>query len=299
MNPTTTVIGAGRKTVQLAEPYRVTTADPLVGREPELRLLTAAWLAVGDQVPMSPLLLGEPGTGKGKIVFELARRTGRPLFVLTGHDDFSPEDVAGCHVRFSDDAEKKFDYCLGPLASALLVPGAICFIDEIAKIRPRALAPLASLLDERRYLDSLILGERLHANPGFRLVAATNTSDLDALSMPEFLRSRLRPVIHVGPPSRETIDGILSSRFDRRLGRQRSDALLDAFWVGWTSRSSQAGPTPRDAIQVWSLASKLADHETLSATVPGLQLEGDGSSTLQPCHLEEALGHFFATGGLR
>jgi MoxR-like ATPase len=296
MDSTTTVIG--NKTVQLAAPYRLPTAEPLIGRDAELRLLTAAWLAVGDQAPMSPLLVGEPGTGKGKIVFELARRTGRPLFVLTGHDDFTPEDVVGCHVRFSDDTEKRFDYVLGPLATALVCGGTL-FIDEIAKLRPRALAPLTALLDERRYVDSLVLGERIHAAPGFRVVAATNTSDLDALSMPEFLRSRLRPVIHVGPPSRDTIDGILTSRFDRRFGRERADALLDAFWTGWVSRSSQTGPTPRDAILVFSLAGRLADHASLDTTGSHLPLECAAGGALQARHLEEALGHFFATGATR
>ena len=71
------------------------------------------------------------------------------------------------------------------------------------------------MLDERRYLDSNLLGERIYAKPGFRFVAATNTVDLAAQSLPEFIRSRLRPQIEVGFPPREQIDRMVRQRFPR------------------------------------------------------------------------------------
>jgi hypothetical protein len=41
----------------------------------------------------------------------------------------------------------------------------------------------------------LAVKKRILAQPGFRCVAATNTVDLAGHSLPEFIRSRLRPQI--------------------------------------------------------------------------------------------------------
>jgi MoxR-like ATPase len=127
-----------------------------------------------------------------------------------------------CAVRFSDDPDKKMDYVLSPLVTAMRV-GGICFVDEIAKVRPRALALLSSVLDERHYIDSILLGARVNSHPGFRFIAATNTADIAGSALPEFLRSRLRPVIEVGYPSPEEIAKIVRTRFPTALhpSRQR------------------------------------------------------------------------------
>jgi len=189
----------GEKQVFVSQPYKAPMTE-LVGRQDEMEMITAAWMAGPGAMPLSPLLLGEPGVGKNRLVYELAHRTGKELFIFQGHEDVTAEDLA-CAVRFSDDINRKMDYVVSPLVTAMLV-GGICFIDEIAKIRPRALALLVSVLDERRYIDSTLLGERVEAKPGFRFVAATNTADLEGNALPEFLKSRMRPVISVGyPPS--------------------------------------------------------------------------------------------------
>ncbi|MFO7614738.1 MAG: AAA family ATPase [Bacteroidales bacterium] len=144
----------GNKTAHTGHPYRPKAygAAELVAREPEMRSITAAWMAGPGTLPMSPLLLGEPGVGKNRIVYELARQTGKDLYIFQGHEDVTAEDLA-CAVRFSDNPDRKMDYVLSPLVTAMAL-GQICFIDEIAKIRPRALALLVSVLDERRYIDS-------------------------------------------------------------------------------------------------------------------------------------------------
>jgi MoxR-like ATPase len=193
-------IQLNNKLVWASEPYKPNTKimSSFVGRELEMELIMASWIAGSDTLPLSPVLVGEPGVGKNRIVYELARFTGRDLYIFQGHEDITAEDLA-CTVRFSDDTANLMEYVLSPLVCAM-IKGGIFFLDEIGKIRPRALALLVSVLDERRYIDSTLLCERVFAHPGFRFIAATNTGEIGML--PEFIRSRMRPVIKIGHPPR-------------------------------------------------------------------------------------------------
>ena len=244
------------KEVMVSPPYRAPAAG-FVGREAELNMILASWLQNDQSVPLAPLLLGPPGVGKNRIVYECARMCGKELYILQGHEDVTAEDFA-CTVRFSDDPGRKLDYVLSALVTAM-VRGGICLVDEIGKVRPRALAPLVSVLDERRYVDSTLLGERVHAHPGFRFIAATNNSDFEAHTLPDFIRSRLRPVIEVGYPSREEIQEIVRTRLPR-LG-ENTEPLLHSFWKLWRNRHGDRLPAPRDVVYVFGLALNLADFE--------------------------------------
>jgi MoxR-like ATPase len=268
----------GSKQVGVSLPYRPAEGDgdELVGREAECRAALAAWLPQPGFPPMAPILVGEPGVGKNRIVYELARLSGKELYVLQGHEDITAEDLA-CTVRFSDDPARKMDYLLSPLATAML-KGGIAFIDEIGKLRPRALAPLSSVLDDRRYLDSTLLGERIHAHPGFRLIAATNAVDLEGEGMPDFVQSRLRPRIDVGYPNREMVKRIVQRRFPRL---SREDGLVRRFWKLWDQHRGDALPSPRDTLYVFGMAINLADYEA------GRRTDADASPALE-AYLEEA-----------
>ncbi|MCU7809785.1 MAG: AAA family ATPase [Candidatus Thiodiazotropha sp. (ex Notomyrtea botanica)] len=249
----------GLKNVRVSEPYQpgsVRTGE-LIGRTAELRLIAAAWMGGKDCIPLSPLLIGDPGLGKNRLVYEIARRTGKKLYVFQGHEDVTAEDLA-CSVRFSDDPDHKIDYVMSPLATAMK-EGGVCFIDEIAKIRPRALALLASVLDDRRYLDSSLLGERIQAHVGFRFIAATNTADLDTNPLPDFMESRLRPVVEFGYPPADEINAIVRENFSRM--DDSGTELLDQFWVQWGRYREGRPPAPRDAIQLFALASSMADFD--------------------------------------
>lgn len=296
-------VGSGKKIVWTSEPYQPGHGllAKLVGREREMRLITAAWLGGRHSQLLSPLLIGEPGVGKNRLVYELTHRTGRELYIMQGHEDITAEDIA-CAVRFSDNNGRGMDYMVSPLATAM-IRGGICFIDEIGKIRPRALALLVSVLDERRYIDSTLLGERVHAAPGFRFIAATNTGEAGIL--PEFIRSRLRPVIKVGFPEKTELNTIIGQQFPEV--QPQLEQLLDTFWALW-AKCGNAGryPSPRDAIHLFALASSLGDLETDGArNAAGAVRKGGPSATsrsqlalnLLPVHLENAFAELFGEGG--
>lgn len=252
-------IQLNNKLVWASEPYKPNTSimSAFVGRDLEMELIMASWIAGSHSLPLSPVLVGDPGVGKNRIVYELARFTGRDLYLFQGHEDITAEDLA-CTVRFSDDTANLMEYVLSPLVCAMM-NGGIFFLDEIGKIRPRALALLVSVLDERRYIDSTLLCERVFAHPGFRFIAATNTGEIGML--PEFIRSRMRPVIKIGYPPRQEIEEIIQRKFKSRM--DNLDSLVERFWYVWDKKST-AGTTltPRDAIAVFSMASSISDFES-------------------------------------
>lgn len=244
------------KKVFASEPYRPREGSltNFVGRLPELKLITAAWIGGSSTPPLCPLLIGEPGVGKNRLVYELSRRAGLDLYIFQGHEDVTAEDMA-CTVRFSDEPGRTMDYVASPLVTAMH-RGGICFIDEIGKIRPRALALLASVLDERRYIDSTLLGERVAAHPRFRFIAATNTGEIN--SLPEFIRSRLRPLIEVGHPPKEEINQIIARQAADEVQLEK---LQESFWELFAG--IKRAPSPRDAIHLFALATSLRDYDKL------------------------------------
>ena len=292
-------ISIRNKKVCQSEPFspKAEYFSKFTGRESELRFVAAAWIAGDSSLPMSPLLIGEPGVGKNRLIYELAQKTGRQLYIFQGHEDVTSEDLA-CTIRFSDQTGSVMDYMISPLVTAMY-NGGICFIDEIGKIRPRALALLVSVLDERRYIDSTLLGERIHAHPGFRFVAATNTADLTLL--PEFIVSRMRPQICIGYPPKEEIDDILR---DQCKGvKKEVDKLIDLFWMLWMDYGGKIGAiAPRDAIYLFGWASKLSSFDTTGGRKTLMdaypekpyQLNEEHSITgIRPEHLKQAFQKLF------
>jgi MoxR-like ATPase len=272
------------KIVRMGLPVSTPAID-IVGREHEMNKVLAAWLGSRDDMPMAPLLVGAPGIGKNRIVYSCSRLCDSDLYILQGHEDITAEDLV-CAVRISDDRKRQVDYILSPLVSAMIT-GGICFIDEIGKIRARALAPLAPLLDERRYIDSTILGERVYAHSAFRLVAATNTSDMDQGRLPDFIRSRLKPVITVGNPEQREVEAIISARFAEGIGNA-GEELLDHFWDLWRERHQDRPPTPRDSLQIFGYAMKTAEFESIGNERPFSLGRRENTAHLTPEHLRKA-----------
>jgi MoxR-like ATPase len=283
------VIKITNKSVQLSRPYQAQVSE-MIGREEEIKTIQVAWMAGNGRMPLAPLLVGDCGIGKNRTVYEVCKRCGKELYVCQAHEDITAEDLM-CAVRFSDDPNRKMDYILSPLATAML-RGMVFFIDGLGKMRKRALDPLESVLDERRYLDVTTIGERIHAHPGFRFIAATNPSDMEDEPLADFIRSRIDPVIHFGYPSRDEINQILRSGFPSL--RNNGKPLLDCFWSMWKKKNGDTPPAPRDSNKILAYAQSLADFDDVE---PGkaVPLEHNRKPRpIKPPHIEEAFDVFYS-----
>lgn len=254
-------ISIGKKRVWPRKPYVPDDGvfTDFVGRNEELKMIAAAWMTGGCSQPLSPLLIGPPGCGKNRLVFEISKRMGLDLYVCQGYENITAEELA-CSLMTAEEGNGKIDYLISQLATAMHF-GGICFIDEIGKFPGKALALLASVLDDRRYIDLDLIGERIHAHRNFRFIAATNDEDIEIL--PDFVRSRLFPVIRVEKPVPELINEMVSRQYAAQ--QEQTGNLLRLFWNKWEEYNPEGDfPSPRDVISVFSLASKLSDFDELA-----------------------------------
>ena len=63
-------------------------------------------------------------------------------------------------------------------------------------------ASLAPLLDQRRYVESIVAGIVLHAHPDFRCAVTMNQDD-STYEIPDYILSRLQPTLPLGFPNRQ------------------------------------------------------------------------------------------------
>jgi MoxR-like ATPase len=181
-------------TLQLARPVEL----PIewVGRI-ELRLqLKAAWLVLADEdSPLTPRLTGKPGVGKTTLAYAVARDLGREVYLMQATMDTRPEDLVVTPVIADDN---KLRYVASPVVTAM-IRGGVCVLDEGNRMSEKSWASLAPLLDQRRYVESLVAGLRVHAHRDFRMVATMN-EDASTFDLPEYIHSRLQPQILIDFP---------------------------------------------------------------------------------------------------
>jgi len=170
-----------------------------VGQEEMMRQLLAAWLVVNDQdIPMSPRLLGKPGVGKTTLAYAAAKRMGRDVFIMQATLDTRPEDLLITPVI---EGEGRLRYVASPLVTAMIL-GGIVILDEGNRMSEKSWASLAPLLDNRRYVESIVAGIKIKAHPNFRLVTTMN-DDASTFELPEYIHSRLQPQIFIDFPERD------------------------------------------------------------------------------------------------
>jgi len=184
---------------------KLTLANPVeltlrwVGQEELLRQLLAAWHVIDDRdLPFNPRLIGKPGVGKTTLAYAAARALGRKVYLFQATMDTRPEDLIITPVIGPDG---RIQYAASSLVSAM-VNGGILILDEGNRMSEKAWASLAPLLDDRRYVESIITGLRVPAHRDFRIVVTMN-EDASTFEVPEYIHSRLQPQIYIDFPEAE------------------------------------------------------------------------------------------------
>lgn len=169
-----------------------------VGNEDLINQMKAAWLVVdNNDLPLTPRILGKPGVGKTTLAYATGQRIGKDVYIFQCTMDTRPEDLLISPVIASD---KTIKYVASSLVSAM-IKGGVCLLDEGNRMSEKSWASLAPLMDKRRYVESIIAGIRIYADPEFRLCVTMN-SDASTYEVPEYIQSRLQPKIFVDFPNR-------------------------------------------------------------------------------------------------
>src|SRR5438445_3266342 len=131
-----------------------------VGQEELMRQLLAAWMVLNEQdLPMTPRLLGKPGVGKTTLAYAAAKRLGRDVFIMQATLDTRPEDLLITPVI---EGEGRLRYVASALVSAMIL-GGIVILDEGNRMSEKSWASLAPLLDNGRYVGSIVAGRSVKA----------------------------------------------------------------------------------------------------------------------------------------
>lgn len=176
-----------------------------IGDRDAVDQLLAAWMVVDQRdIPMNPRLLGKPGVGKTTLAYSVARKLGRPVYIVQCTTDTRPEDLIVSPVL---DVGGRIRYHASGLVTAMLT-GGVCILDEGNRMMEKSWASLAPLLDQRRYVESVVAGIKLKAAADFRICVTMN-EDASTYDVPEYISSRLKPVIELEFPSRDEEIAIL------------------------------------------------------------------------------------------
>jgi MoxR-like ATPase len=136
-----------------------------------------------------------------------------------------------------------------------MLRGGIVILDEGNRMSEKSWASLAPLLDNRRYVESIVAGIKIKAHPLFRLVATMN-DDASTFDLPEYIHSRLQPQILIDFPERHEEFAILHENLpfgDEKILNYVTDFLQQAH-------SADERYTVRDGINIARFAMKL-NHE--------------------------------------
>jgi MoxR-like ATPase len=170
-----------------------------VGQQELLSQVLASWMVVGDDdLPLCPRLVGKPGVGKTTLAYHAGRILKKPVYLFQATMDTRPEDLIVTPVIAEGG---KIHYMASPVVSAM-VRGGIAVIDEGNRMSEKSWASLAPLMDNRRYVESIVAGIKIKAHPDFRLCTTMN-DDASTFELPEYIHSRLQPQIFIDFPERE------------------------------------------------------------------------------------------------
>ena len=208
---------------------------------------------------MNPRLLGKPGVGKTTLAYAAAKRLGREVYILQATVDTRPEDLLVTPVI---EGEGRLRYVASPLVTAML-RGGVVILDEGNRMSEKSWASLAPLLDNRRYVESIVTGIKIKAHPLFRLVATMN-DDASTFDLPEYIHSRLQPQLTIDFPERHEEYAILKENVP--FGEEQILNYVTEFLQ--QAHSADERYTVRDGINIARFVMKLKsldDGLTLSS----------------------------------
>jgi len=246
--------------IQLSEPDDL----PLewVGRTELLSQLSAAWMMVDPKdVPMNPRLIGKPGVGKTTLAYAAGRALGRDAYLFQATMDTRPEDLIVTPVVGPNGS---IQYAASSIVSAM-VTGGVAILDEGNRMSEKSWASLAPLLDRRRYVESLVAGVKIRAHEDFRFVATMN-DDASTFDLPEYIHSRLMPMIVIDFPEADEELAILQQNLPF------SDAQVLKYVVAFlqAAHANDEPFTVRDGVNVARYAIKRAKQAKAAPSVDHL-----------------------------
>jgi MoxR-like ATPase len=219
-----------------------------VGQEELVTQIMAAWLVMGSgDFPLNPRLIGKPGVGKTTLAYHAAKRLSRPVYLFQATIDTRPEDLIVTPV-ISD--QGKIKYMASSIATAM-IKGGVAVIDEGNRMSEKSWASLAPLMDNRRYVESIVAGIKIKAHPDFRLCTTMN-DDASTFDLPEYIHSRLQPQIFIDFPDREEERLILSANLPF-ADEQILDYVVNFLQI---AHEANEGYTVRDGINIARYALK-------------------------------------------
>jgi MoxR-like ATPase len=244
-----------------------------VGQEEPMRQLLAAWLVIDPQdLPMNPRLLGKPGVGKTTLAYAAGIRLGREIYIMQATVDTRPDDLLITPVI---EGASKLRYVASPLLTAM-IRGGIAILDEGNRMSEKSWASLAPLLDNRRYVESIVAGIKIQAHAQFRIVTTMN-DDASTFELPEYIHSRLQPQILIDFPERDEEYQILKENLP--FAEERILSYVTEFLQ--QAHAADERYTVRDGINIGRFAIKLKSlatqrtHETEALETAILQTLGE------------------------
>jgi hypothetical protein len=198
----------GDLVLALSEP--VSKPVTWIGQEELLEQILACWTRITkDDLPLTPRLVGKPGMGKTTLAQAAAQAIGKPVYIYQCTTDTRPEDLLVTPVL---SGAGKISYHASPLVSAM-IEGGVAILDEANRMPEKSWASLAPLLDHRRYAESIVAGVRIGAHEDFRCCVTMN-DDASTYEVPEYMVSRIQPLVFLDFPEREEELEILKYNVD-------------------------------------------------------------------------------------
>jgi len=238
-------------TLHLSHPEELPMA--WVGQQELMDQVLAAWMVVDEHdLPLNPRLIGKPGVGKTTLGYAAGKRLGREVYLFQATMDTRPEDLLVTPV-ISD--RGRIQYMASPVVTAM-IRGGVLVLDEGNRMSEKSWASLAPLLDNRRYVESLVAGIKIKAHPDFRLIATMN-DDASTFEIPEYIHSRLQPQILIDFPEADEEKLIL------RQNLPFADEELLDYVVAFLQLAHRRSEmyTVRDGINIARYAFKLAEAD--------------------------------------